>query len=471
MHPDARPGQFVANGPNMFVPTPGMNMQPGFGSYESKDVFSRADKWLGQPPVPGVEKWSTREAEIAGFADYLVALQAWAALASMTFAEEIGVAMKWPEVIWQQALTEDQKVRSVRLFGILRSAFAEHARASLMIQAFSEGLSIDHAVSDAVRFLGNTSCGFELLRQLAQQFSLRSRAEALSVRSELLSRIFALKSSEMTAATMVGDVIRKIDIEIARFSKLLTTLPSHLDRQGLSIGDGDMLVILLRSLPEDAKKYVLHHSAADTYQVARLAALKYEQQQRLFLDLNLGGRKQVSELFDLTAYDHDDSYETAWYDSQENWETDGTVSAMTADRCEKCGRKGHKIANCRTDMNKVKCYSCGEYGHIGARCSKFPGKASGQTPEKGKGKDKGKDKGKSKGKVIKGKGKEKGKMKGKGKPQGGKGKKGKMYEITETAAGDQGGELTPGGGTGTVVGVVTSGGMSPLGGTPLPQLM
>ena len=159
-----------------------------------------------------------------------------------------------------------------------------------------------------------------------------------------------------------------------------------------------MLVILLRSLPEDAKKYVLHHSAADTYQVARLAALKYEQQQRFFLDLNLGGRKQVSELFD----DHDDSYETAWYDFQENWETDGTVSAMTADRREKCGRKGHKIANCRTDMSKVKCYSCGEYGHIGARCSKFPGKASGQTPEKGKGKDKGKDKGKSKGKVIKG---------------------------------------------------------------------
>ena len=47
------------------------------------------------------------------------------------------------------------------------------------------------------------------------------------------------------------------------------------------------------SLPEDAKKYVLHHSAADTYQVARLAALKYEQQQRLFLDLNLEAGKRT----------------------------------------------------------------------------------------------------------------------------------------------------------------------------------
>ncbi len=78
-----------------------------------------------------------------------------------------------------------------------------------------------------------------------------------------------------------------------------------------------MLVILLRSLPEDARKYVLHHSAADTYLTARLAALKFEQQQRLFLDLNLGGKKQrVSELSDLTAYDNDDSYEVAWYENQ-----------------------------------------------------------------------------------------------------------------------------------------------------------
>ena len=40
-----------------------------------------ADKWLGQPPSPGGEKWTTRETKIAGFADYLVALQAWAAFA------------------------------------------------------------------------------------------------------------------------------------------------------------------------------------------------------------------------------------------------------------------------------------------------------------------------------------------------------------------------------------------------------
>ena len=247
------------------------------------------------------------------------------------------------------------------------------------------------------------------------------------MRSELSSRIFALKHNEMTSATVVGDVIRKIDIEVARFSKLLATLPSHLDRQGLSIGDGDMLVILLRSLPDDAKKYVLHHSTGDTYLVARTAALKFEQQQRLFLDLNFGNKKHVSQLFDLTVTDEDDEYEKAWYD--EGW--DVSVSAVQADRCMKCGRK-HKTANCNTDMSTVKCFACQEYGHISGNCPKSRGSSHGESFQAsgsaGKGKKGAKGKGKESGKS---KGKDKGKTgKGKGKGQG-KGKKGKMYELTE----------------------------------------
>ncbi|CAE6968308.1 unnamed protein product [Symbiodinium sp. CCMP2592] len=330
LHPDASRANFV------IPPTIDQGLGQNYQGSEGVGVFSRADKWLGQPPGPSVEKWTSRELEIAGFADYVVSLQSWAALGSMTFSEEISVSLRWPDTIWQQTLTNVQKVRSVRLYGILRAAFAEHARASLMIQAFSEGLTLDgNPVQDPGRLLGNTTCGFELLRQLAQQFSLRSRAEALSMRSELLQRIFALKNSEASQATMVGDVIRKIDIEVARYWKLLGTLPSHLDRQGLSIGDGDMLVILLRSLPEEAKKYVLHHSPSDTYSVARTAALKFEQQQRLFLDLNFGSRKTMSELFDLTHSDEDGAWDTAWYHDA----TEHSISAVSGDRCEKCGKK------------------------------------------------------------------------------------------------------------------------------------
>ena len=191
------------------------------------------------------------------------------------------------------------------------------------------------------------------------------------MRSELLHRIFALRNSEMNAATMVGDVIRKIDIEVSRYAKLLGTLPTALDRQGLSIEMETCLVILLRSLPEEAKKYVLHHSGAETYQSCRSAALRFERQQRLFLDLNLspGKKQQVYEVFDMTAWDDDGQYECAWPEHDGAWH-DVSVSAVSAERCGRCGRKNHKTENCSTDMSKVKCFSCGELGHISAHCRK-----------------------------------------------------------------------------------------------------
>ena len=133
---------------------------------------------VGQPPVTHAEKWSTREQEVAGFADCVVSLQSWATLASVVFAEEIGMCVRWPDTIWQHSLNEEQKTRSVRLYGLLKAAFLDHARATLMIQAFSEGLPLDGFLADPARSLGNVNCGYELLRQLAQQFSLRSRAEA-----------------------------------------------------------------------------------------------------------------------------------------------------------------------------------------------------------------------------------------------------------------------------------------------------
>ena len=290
---------------------------------------------------------------------------------------------------------------------------------TLMIQAFCEGLPLKGTEEVAMHLLSNTACGYEL------QFSLRSRAEALSMRSELLGRIFAMRGVETTSATKVGDVIRKIDIEVSRFSKLFSALPGHMDRQGLSIGDGDMMVILLRSLPEEAKQYVLRHSTGESYGACRTAALKFERQQRLFLDLNLGGRKQVSELYgsssvasapdiySMACTDHDGSFDAPWYE----------LNAVSRDRCEKCGKK-HKTGTCSTGLSTVKCFSCGEFGRISARCPKKSSSSASSyilgKPSKGK-----VDKGKGKGKQDKGKGK--GKDKGK---KGGKGKKGKMFEVT-----------------------------------------
>ena len=47
----------------------------------------------------------------------------------------------------------------------------------------------------------------------------------------------------------VGNTMRRIDYEAARFSRLLGTLPVQVDTTGLKLADSDMLVILL-NLPE-----------------------------------------------------------------------------------------------------------------------------------------------------------------------------------------------------------------------------
>ena len=52
------------------------------------------------------------------------------------------------------------------------------------------------------------------------------------------------------------------------------TLPMQVDTTGLKLADLDMLVVLLKSLPEAVKNYVLHHSSADTYESYRNAAMR-----------------------------------------------------------------------------------------------------------------------------------------------------------------------------------------------------
>ena len=56
---------------------------------KSVDVFSKSQKWLGTPPVPNVSSWSSRDAEVIGWSQYVSSLSAWAAQASMDFSDEI----------------------------------------------------------------------------------------------------------------------------------------------------------------------------------------------------------------------------------------------------------------------------------------------------------------------------------------------------------------------------------------------
>ena len=156
---------------------------------EERDVFTRSEKWL--PPLPKCEhgSWKTRQDEILGFASYVQSLKSWVALASDTFGWELESSLGWPHELRMSVLKPAQQLRSARLLAILIQAFAEYPRAHMILQAYSEGIGMDGSFQ-AVR---GTS-GFEALRLLAKEFSLRSRAEAAFFRSKSMSKTFKAQS-------------------------------------------------------------------------------------------------------------------------------------------------------------------------------------------------------------------------------------------------------------------------------------
>ena len=114
---------------------------------------------------------------------YLQELSSWAAQGPAKFAREIEQSSRWLEPIRWSKLSVEQQNRRVRLCALLGTAFIDHGRISLMIEGYQEGLD---AGSDPAEAFGNRN-GFELLRQLSREFSLRNRAEGLSLKTQLMS--------------------------------------------------------------------------------------------------------------------------------------------------------------------------------------------------------------------------------------------------------------------------------------------
>ena len=383
----------------------------------SQDVFSRTEKWLGVPPQPQFSTWVNRESEVLGFSQYYTDLASWASQASLEFGQEILQAGKWPVSISWSSMTIAMRSRSMRLLAILKSSFQGHPRTSNLIHAYMEGIQVSSGMSEVSR---EQDCnGYELLRQLAREYSLRSRGEALAFRTSLATKTFVVPSNETSPSSMVSDTIRRIELECAKYQRLLSSLPSSVDPVGLQVSDADMLMMLVRSLPDSARSFALHHASGESYQAYREAARRFEQQQRLFLDIgHVKGLNQV----EFVGQDG----ETQWFDmtnGDETWEHG--MNAVQNGKCTKCGSKKHETKECSVDLSKVRCFRCSQYGHVGVNCPNRSGSGVSKGSPKGKGKE---NTGKGK-RVSKGDQWKKGKSSGKGKST--KGKKGKLNETSE----------------------------------------
>ena len=119
------------------------------------------------------------------FAEYLLA----GLLKPLEFFEEITHSARWHGVM----LTND----STGLLAILRSAFATHSRTMMLVLAFVEGVHLHRfgLSHEGDEMKGQSAKGYELIR-LTLEYSLRTRAEALSLWSLFVNKSYVLSSSE-----------------------------------------------------------------------------------------------------------------------------------------------------------------------------------------------------------------------------------------------------------------------------------
>ena len=185
--------------------------------------------------------------------------------------------------------------------------------------------------------------------------------------------------------------IRKIDFEMARYSKLLGTLSSRIDATGLHVAEADLVAVLVRSLPDPVRTFCVHHTGGESCQAFRTIAPRWEQQQRAFAEFHPKNNLYQVEMSEESIAHYDMSAS----DGDGNWNLDA-VGGM---KCGTCGSRKHGTHACDADLSKLKCCKCPEYGHISANCpERKKGKGDNEQVTKGKGKQKGKkSKGKGKG--------------------------------------------------------------------------
>ena len=77
-------------------------------------------------------------------------------------------------------------------------------------------------------------------------------------------------------APTIPEIVRKIESEQHKYSKLLSSLDPDVQSQGLELQEADLVMVLLRSLPERCRSYCLLHGDSDSFEDLKRVALKYE---------------------------------------------------------------------------------------------------------------------------------------------------------------------------------------------------
>ncbi|CAE7839740.1 unnamed protein product [Symbiodinium sp. CCMP2592] len=376
--PPVAPGSPVLESYRISTPSPGRSPPPPpprDPQDAERDVFAKSDKWLPSLPIIDFSSWKDRISEALGFLTWMEKLTSWVGLGSEVFPNELMHAVRTKDegVLGQDRLTVEQQKRSIRLLHILRQTFAGHDKSSLILQNYVEGAA------------SYQQSGFVALRLLAKEFCLKSRFECLYFRAQL--------ANQTVRAPTIPEIVRKIESEQHKYSKLLNSLDSDVHSQGLELQEADLVMVLLRSLPERCRSYCLLHGDSDSFEDLKRVALKYEVQQRVWSE---GPGTKLSPFKGDEKGKGGDEKGTPKGRGGKKGKRDRSKSASRG------GAKGNK---------DVECWNCGKKGHLSRDCwapaKKNQGKdapntkGDGKPSPKGKAKAKGgKDKGKGKGRSV-----------------------------------------------------------------------
>ena len=360
------------------------------GGQNDDNPFRRSEKWMPPVPTPSFQEWKSRPAEIVGFIEWVTSLASWTGLGSNAYPSEIMSALREREPLGWHRLNASQVTRSVRLMSIIKMCFENSAKASLVIRNYEEEKGFQRC------------CGFECLRLLAKEYAVKTRTELLFFRSQLSNASITGKS--------IPEAVRKVQSELYQFERVSQLVDPAVNVQGLEFQEADKVLLLLRSLPNQCRQWIVLHSKDERFETYLEAALRYESQQRIWSELN---GQPIAALGDAKGFPNPKGKKGKGKDKKGTKEGKGNVSQ----------EKGKGIGGGGETRT---CFNCNQRGHLASECpNKSPFKSKSDSSPKGFGKHeekggKGGDKGKKGGKSDKG-----------GKPKGGKPKGQRATEFQQ----------------------------------------
>ena len=311
---------------------------PGSSS-EPKKEMRMDEKWIPSMPTASWKSWTSRSRELAGFKGWLEQFSGWLCLIHDAYGPELKEAINSVQPI-TQFRTQEQTMRSKRLFHLLQQNFTGYSK-------------IENLIKSQISAWGITeSNGFELLRLIRKEFSLLSRSEALGYREQCVK--FRVKKTDH-----LPDIVREVQTEIESFHSMLEASIIAGQLRDVRISEGDQFLLYMRNLPAKVQEWLQLHQNATTVQQPFIGVQDYYIRTRVQGDM---GSIHVTQ--PLQKPDVKDK------------------------TCFNCGKKGHLAENC---PEPKKCSHCGKKGHVAKDCwekhtdKKPKAKAKGQ-PSKPSGK-------------------------------------------------------------------------------------